>query len=64
MKRIFLTILVLFLALYGVAFAQTTTTTTTTPTDIISEIVSTIKPSEGIMYGVREHQVKETQSES
>jgi hypothetical protein len=36
--------------------------TTTTPTDFISEIVSTIKPSEGIMYGVREHQVKDVTS--
>ena len=28
----------------------------------ISEIVSTIKPSEGIMYGVREHQIKDITS--
>lgn len=50
-------VIVLFLLISGNAFAQTTS-----PTDIISEIVATIKPSEGVMYGVREHQIKDITS--
>ena|ERR1039457_2899373 len=45
--------LLIVLLLPSISNAQTTP-----PTDVISEIVSTIKPSAGIMYGVREHQVK------
>ena len=56
MKKIVLFLFLLLMTTF--VNAQTATTTTNTPTDIISEIVSTIKPSEGIMYGVREHQVK------
>ena len=58
MKKVILGIIALILFATMPVQAQTATTTTNTPTDIISEIVSTIKPSEGIMYGVREHQVK------
>ena len=42
-------------------FAQTTNTTPTA-TNIISEIVNTIQPTAGIMYGVREHQIKDITS--